>query len=70
MEEDKYSAYHQETRLIHSGQFPDPHTGAVTIPISLSTTFAQRGPGNLYSNYEYSRTGTLTGTLLNVVLHL
>ena len=57
MEEDKYSAYHQETRLIHSGQFPDPHTGAVTIPISLSTTFAQRGPGNLYSNYEYSRTG-------------
>lgn len=33
------------TRCIHGGQIPDPVTGAVTTPISLSSTFAQRAPG-------------------------
>jgi cystathionine gamma-lyase len=57
---DKYSKYHQETRFIHSGQDPDPTTGAVVTPISLSTTFAQRSPGVLYSKYDYSRSGNPT----------
>ena len=57
---DKYSSYHQETRFIHSGQDPDPSTGAVVTPITLSTTFAQRGPGVLYSKYEYGRSGNPT----------
>lgn len=57
---DKYSDYHIDTRCIHSGQDPDPVTGAVVVPISLATTFAQRGPGGLYSTYEYSRTGNPT----------
>ena len=32
-----------ETRAIHVGQEPEPTTGAVVVPISLSTTFAQCG---------------------------
>ena len=32
-----------ETRAVHAGQAPDPATGAVVPPISLSTTFAQDG---------------------------
>lgn len=43
------------TRVIHSGQRPDPTTGAVMPPISLSTTYAQESPG-VHQGYEYSRT--------------
>ena len=55
MDIDPYSHCCQETRFIHSGQFPDPHSGAVTIPITLSTTFIQQSPG-IFA-YEYGRTG-------------
>ena len=34
-----------ETRAIHVGQEPDPATGAIVPPISLSTTFAQDAVG-------------------------
>ena len=60
MEADHYTNCHQETRFIHAGQEPDPVTGAVVIPISLSTTFAQKSPGIKYSTYEYCRTGNPT----------
>jgi len=50
---------HPETLYIHAGQTPDPVTGAVVVPISLATTFAQRSPG-VNSGYEYSRTGNPT----------
>ena len=43
------------TRAIHAGQDPEPTTGAVVTPISLSTTFAQDGVGG-HKGYEYSRT--------------
>lgn len=33
------------TNVIHCGQSPDPSTGAIAVPISLSTTFAQATPG-------------------------
>lgn len=33
------------TRAIHVGSQPDPTTGAVIPPLSLSTTFAQAGVG-------------------------
>mmetsp|Transcript_18636 Transcript_18636/g.33680 ORF Transcript_18636/g.33680 Transcript_18636/m.33680 type:complete len:397 (+) Transcript_18636:1671-2861(+) len=47
-----------ETRAVHSGSDPDPRTGAVVCPISLSSTFAQQAPGVKFSgNYEYSRSG-------------
>jgi cystathionine gamma-synthase len=52
-----------ETRAIHAGQQPDPVTGAVVPPISLSTTFAQDGVGG-HQGYEYSRSGNPTRTAL------
>ncbi len=46
-----------ETKAIHAGQPADPRTGAVNIPVHLSTTFKQDGVGGLRSGYEYSRSG-------------
>lgn len=43
------------TRAVHVGSDPDPTTGAVISPISLSTTFAQTGVGKPVGLYEYSR---------------
>jgi len=34
------------TRAVHVGSEPDPHTGAVIPPLSLSTTYKQDGVGN------------------------
>ena len=48
-----------DTRAVHAGQGPDPSTGAVITPISLSTTFAQDGVGG-HRGYEYSRSGNPT----------
>lgn len=47
------------SKAIHAGQEPDPRTGAVTVPISLATTFAQPVPGQ-HLGWEYSRTGNPT----------
>jgi cystathionine gamma-synthase len=47
-----------ETRAIHAGQDPDPHTGAVTTPIYTTSTYAQRAVGE--SRYDYSRTANPT----------
>ena len=51
------------TRAIHAGQDPEPTTGAVVTPISLSTTFAQDGVGG-HKGFEYSRSGNPTRTAL------
>ena len=51
------------TRAIHVGQDPEPTTGAVVTPISLSTTFAQEGVGG-HKGFEYSRSGNPTRTAL------
>ncbi len=51
------------TRAIHAGQDPEPTTGAVVTPISLSTTFAQEGVGG-HKGYEYSRSGNPTRSAL------
>jgi cystathionine gamma-lyase len=48
-----------ETLAVHAGQPPDPRTGAVMVPIYLSSTFAQDGPGR-HKGYEYSRSGNPT----------
>lgn len=49
------------TDAIHAGQEPDPYSGAVMVPISLSSTYAQKSPGVCYpGNYEYTRTGSPT----------
>ena len=47
------------TKAIHVGQSPDPYTGAVIPPITLSTTFAQSSPGK-HAGFEYSRTSNPT----------
>src|SRR6476469_7335174 len=52
-----------ETRAVHAGQPPDPATGAVVTPISLSTTFAQEGVGG-HKGFEYSRSGNPTRAAL------
>ncbi len=52
-----------ETRAVHAGQPPDPATGAVVTPISLSTTFAQDGVGG-HRGFEYSRSGNPTRAAL------
>ena len=58
---DEQSAWGFETRAIHAGQDPDPVSGAVVVPISLSTTFAQEEVGQ-HKGYEYSRSGNPTRT--------
>ncbi len=56
-----------DTRLIHDGQEPDPLTGAVNVPIYLSTTFRQSSPG-VGTGYVYSRTGNPTRAALERAL--
>lgn len=43
-----------ETRTIHGGQFPDPTTGAVMVPIYATSTYVQSSPGE-HKGFEYSR---------------
>jgi cystathionine gamma-synthase len=56
-----------ETRAIHSGQDPDPTTGAVVVPIYATSTYAQAAPGE-HAGYEYSRTDNPTRTALQEAL--
>src|SRR4051812_30674257 len=44
-----------ETAAVHAGQQPEPVTGAVMTPIFLTSTFAQKAPGE-HTGFEYSRT--------------
>jgi cystathionine gamma-synthase len=58
-----------ETRAIHAGQEPDPHTGSVIVPIYQTSTFAQDGVGGLRAGgFEYSRTANPTRTALEECL--
>lgn len=47
------------TRAIHDGQQPDRLTGAVNVPIYLSSTYAQEEIGK-HKGYEYSRVSNPT----------
>jgi cystathionine gamma-synthase len=68
MEEDT-SRWGFETRAIHAGQRPDPHTGSVIVPIYATSTFAQDGVGGLREGgYEYSRSANPTRTALEEAL--
>lgn len=46
---------HPETMAIHAGRSTDPATGAVTLPIHLSTTFERAQDGSYPLGFEYSR---------------
>jgi cystathionine gamma-synthase len=52
-----------ETRAIHTGQAPDEASGAVVVPITLATTFAQSAVGE-HKGFEYSRSGNPTRAAL------
>ena len=43
------------TRAVHGGGGPDPATGAVTVPIYATSTYAQKSPG-VHQGYQYART--------------
>ena len=43
------------TKVIHGNQHAEPHTGSVNVPVFLTSTFAQKSPGQLRAGYEYSR---------------
>src|SRR5436309_13965673 len=47
------------TIAIHSGQEPDSATGAVTVPIYQTSTYAQDGLGK-HKGFEYARTSNPT----------
>jgi cystathionine gamma-synthase len=51
------------TRAIHAGQDPETVTGAVTVPVFQTSTFAQDAVGR-HRGYEYARTGNPTRTAL------
>jgi cystathionine gamma-lyase len=55
------------TRAIHVGQEPEPATGAITVPIYQTSTFAQSAPG-VHKGYDYSRTDNPTRTALQEAL--
>ena len=56
-----------ETRAIHDGQEPDPATGAVTVPIYQTSTFAQEAVGE-HKGYDYARGANPTRTALQICL--
>ncbi len=55
------------TRLIHGGQPADEQTGAVNVPIYLSSTFRQSAP-NVHRGFVYSRSGNPTRAVLESAL--
>jgi cystathionine gamma-lyase len=42
------------TRAIHSGQPPEPATGAITTPIYQTSTYVQQSPG-VHKGFDYAR---------------
>jgi cystathionine gamma-synthase len=60
-------SYGFETRAIHAGQDPDPASGAVVPPVSVSTTFAQSSVGE-HQGYDYARGGNPTRAALEACL--
>ncbi|HTJ83279.1 MAG TPA: aminotransferase class I/II-fold pyridoxal phosphate-dependent enzyme, partial [Polyangiaceae bacterium] len=56
-----------DTLAVHAGQPPDPTSGAVMMPIVLSSTFAQAAPGE-HAGFEYSRSGNPTRNALEACI--
>ena len=53
-----------ETIAVHSGHAVDPATGAVTLPIQMSTTFERAADGSYPQGFVYGRSGNPTRSLL------
>lgn len=63
MAKEKKSSLGFATTCIHTGQEPDPATGAVTVPIYPTSTYVQEGLGK-NKGYEYARVSNPTRTRL------
>jgi cystathionine beta-lyase/cystathionine gamma-synthase len=59
--------YKYTTLAVHAGQHPDPQTGAVNVPIYLSSTFELNGIG-ADKGWDYSRAGNPTRDRLEQAL--
>jgi cystathionine beta-lyase/cystathionine gamma-synthase len=59
--------YKYSTLAVHAGQHPDPLTGAVNVPIYLSSTFELTGIGT-DKGWDYSRAGNPTRDRLETAL--
>ena len=59
--------YKYSTLAVHAGQYPDPLTGAVNVPICLSSTFELTGIGT-DKGWDYSRAGNPTRDRLEEAL--
>jgi cystathionine beta-lyase/cystathionine gamma-synthase len=59
--------YKYSTLAVHAGQHPDPLTGAVNVPIYLSSTFELTGIGT-DRGWDYSRAGNPTRDRLETAL--
>ena len=55
------------TKVIHGGQHHEKVTGSVNVPVFLTSTFAQKSPGE-HSGYEYSRAANPTRQALEDAL--
>jgi cystathionine beta-lyase/cystathionine gamma-synthase len=61
------SPYKYSTLAVHAGQQPDPQTGAVNVPLYLSSTFELTGIGT-DRGWDYSRAGNPTRDHLETAL--
>lgn len=61
------SKYGYSTLAVHAGQHPDPQTGAVTVPLYLTSTFELTGIGT-DRGWDYSRAGNPTRDRLETAL--
>jgi cystathionine beta-lyase/cystathionine gamma-synthase len=59
--------YKYSTLAVHAGQYPDPQTGAVNVPVYLSSTFELTGIGT-DKGWDYSRAGNPTRDRLEEAL--
>lgn len=59
---------HIETALIHGGTSTDEFTGAVNVPVYLTSTFKQDALGVRRRGYEYARTGNPTREALEALI--
>lgn len=59
---------HIETALIHGGISTDEFTGAVNVPVYLTSTFKQDALGVRRRGYEYARTGNPTREALEALI--
>ena len=52
---DPYANCGPATRAVHSGQEPDPATGAIMTPVYLTSTYVQDAP-DIHKGFDYART--------------